>query len=233
MQGTIYTKSMTVDMTTSAGKGVITRIESARNQHIDIWISENPTIYHDTAIRYSNPASNQHQEAAIPTPTQQVATVVKTRADSNDESRMKKAKASMQLFLVRPGTSNVDGTDILITSGLDPTYEDLLQETPRNAFRNLNMLFRTDIEGKKERDPMHLMYFSTLFPYVIINAIFTAALMGGHWATEPVHVDSTSLGQTLGVLTFAPTKTNTAEHKRQIEETNSILGEDLVGASSS
>jgi hypothetical protein len=96
------------------------------------------------------------------------------------------------------------------------------------------MMFRTDIEGKKEKDPMHLMYFPTLFPYVIINAIFTAALMGGHWATEPVHVDSSSLGQTLGVLTFAPTKTNTAEHKkRQIEETNSILGKDLVGASSS
>jgi hypothetical protein len=95
------------------------------------------------------------------------------------------------------------------------------------------MLFRTNIEGKKERDPMHLMYFSTLFPYVIITAIFTAALMGGHWATEPVHVESSSLGQTLGVLTFAPTKTNTAEHKRQIDKTNSILGKDLVGASSS
>jgi hypothetical protein len=146
---------------------------------------------------------------------------------------MNKLKASMQLFLVRPGTSNVDGTDILIPSALDETYEDLLQETPQNAFRNLNMLFRTNIEGKKEKDPMNLMYFSTLFPYVIINAIFTAALMGGHWATEPVHVESSSLGQTLGVFTFAPTKTNTAEHKHQIDETNSILGKDLVGASSS
>jgi hypothetical protein len=44
MRGTIYTKSMTVDMTTSAGKGVITRVESAKNQNIDSWISENPTI---------------------------------------------------------------------------------------------------------------------------------------------------------------------------------------------
>ena len=232
MQGTIYTKSMTVDMSTSAGKSVITRVESAKNQNIDSWISNNPTIYQDTAIRYSNPTPIQ-QEAAIPTPTLPVASIVKTQADKTNEARMNKAKASMQLFLVRPGTSNVDGTDILIPSALDETYEDLLQETPRNAFRNLNMLFRTNIEGKKEKDPMHLMYFSTIFPYVIINAIFTAALMSGHWATEPVHVESTSLGQTLGVLTFAPTKTNTAEHKRQIDETNSILGEDLVGASSS
>jgi hypothetical protein len=115
IQGTIYTKLMMVDMTTSASKGVITRIRSAKNQNIDIWISKNPTIYHDTAIRYSNPAPNQ-QEAAIPTQIQQVATVVKTQADSNKESCMKKAKASMQLFLVRPGTSNVDGTDILIPS---------------------------------------------------------------------------------------------------------------------
>jgi hypothetical protein len=66
------------------------------------------------------------------------------------------------------------------------------------------MLFRTNIEGKKEKDPIHLIYFFTISPYVIINAIFTATLMGGHWATEPVHVESSSLGQTLGVLTFAP-----------------------------
>jgi hypothetical protein len=61
MQGTIYTM---VHMTTSASKGIITHIESAKNQNIDIWISENPTIYHDTAIWYSKPAPNQ-QEVAI------------------------------------------------------------------------------------------------------------------------------------------------------------------------
>jgi hypothetical protein len=130
MQGTIYTKSMTVDMTTtSAGKGVITRVESAKNQSIDSCICENPTIYHDTAIQYRNPTPIQ-QEAVTPTQTQPVATIIKTRADKTDEACMNKSKASMQLFLVRPVTSNVDGTDILIPSALDETYEDLLQETP-------------------------------------------------------------------------------------------------------
>jgi hypothetical protein len=95
------------------------------------------------------------------------------------------------------------------------------------------MLFRTNIEGKKESDPMHLLYFATHFPYVVITPIFTAAFMGGHWATEPIHIDANSLGQNLGLLSFAPMKTNTAEHKCQLEETNSILGEDLVSAASS
>jgi hypothetical protein len=123
---------------------------------------ENPTIYQDIASWYSLPAPSQ--EAAIPIQVQPVATIVKTRADKTNEARMNKSKASMQLFLVRPGTSNIDGTHILIPSPLDETYKDLvLQETPRNAFRNLNMLFRTNIKGKKERDPMHLMYFYTLF----------------------------------------------------------------------
>jgi peptide deformylase len=36
IQGTINTKSMTVNMTTSAGKGIITCIKSAKNHNIDI-----------------------------------------------------------------------------------------------------------------------------------------------------------------------------------------------------
>jgi hypothetical protein len=160
-----------------------------------------------------------------------VATVVKTRADRNDEVRVNKAKATIQLLLAREGI-NADGEAVLIPGELDPSFEDLLQETPRNAFRNLSMLFKTHIEGTKETDPMHLLYFATHFPYVMITPIFAAAFMGGHWATEPIHADAASLGQNLGVLSFVPTKTNTAEHKRQLDESNSILGEDLVSADS-
>jgi hypothetical protein len=92
IQGTIFTKSMTVDMTISAGKGVITRVESAKNQNIDSWISKNPTIYHDTAIQYSNPTPIQ-QETVTPTQTQPVAMIVKTQADNTDEAHMNKSKA--------------------------------------------------------------------------------------------------------------------------------------------
>lgn len=41
------------------------------------------------------------------------------------------------------------------------------------------------------------------------------------------------LDRKLGVFTFAPTKTNTVEQKPKLEETLSILGKDLVSASSS
>jgi hypothetical protein len=65
---------------------------------------------------------------------------------------MSKAKAIMQPLLAREGT-NADGAAILIAGELDLSFKDLLQETPRNAFQNLNMLFRTNIEGKKRAIP--------------------------------------------------------------------------------
>lgn len=231
VQGTIYTLSKTVSISTPAGQAVVNRVESARNSNIDAWIKENPNTYHQLVGQFGA----SQQSVPPPPPTAQVstvATIVKTRADKNDEVRMLKSKAILQLLLAREGT-NSDGAPILIPGELDLSAEDLLQETPRNAFRNLLMLFRTKIETKKEREPMHLMYYSAHFPYIIINPIFTAAFLSGHWATEPIHKDDTSIGQNLGIFTFAPTKTNTAEHKRQLEETNSILGEDLVSASSS
>jgi hypothetical protein len=232
IQGTIFTKSSTVSTSTPEGKAVVARIESAKSANIDSWIMQNPTTYQEVASRLGNRASTLQDQATTQIQAPVIATVVKTRADKNDEARMLKAKAVMQLLLAREGT-NADGEAILIPGELDLSIDDLFLETARNACRNLNMLFRTNIEGKKESDPMHLLYFATHFPYVMITPIFTGAFMAGHWATEPVHVDATSLGQNLGVLSFAPTKTNTAEHKRQLDETNSILGEDLVSAASS
>jgi DNA-binding ferritin-like protein (Dps family) len=65
---------------------------------------------------------------------------------------------------------------------------------------------------------------------VAINQSFTAALLNGHWSTEPLQKETTMLGQNLGLFSFAPARPGTAEYKRQLEETNTILGEDLIGA---
>jgi hypothetical protein len=142
-------------------------------------LRKNPTIYKYAANRYGNRASIQQEQTTTLIQAPAVAAIVKTRADKNDEARMNKAKAIMQLLLACKGT-NADGAAILIPAELDLSFEDLLQEMPRNAFRNLNMPFRTNIEGKKESNPVHLLYFATHFTYVVITPIFTAAFMGGH-----------------------------------------------------
>jgi hypothetical protein len=67
------------------------------------------------------------------------------------------------------------------------------------------------------------------FPFVIINQTFAAALTNEYWATQPFQQNATTLGQNLSLFTFAPTRTGTAEYKRQFDETNAILGEELVG----
>jgi hypothetical protein len=118
VQGTIKTKSRTVDMTTSAGNGVITCIKSAKNHNIDIWFTENPTIYQDIASWYSHPTPSQE---AVITQVQPVATIVKTRVDKTDEAHMNKSKVGQQLFLFCKGT-NADSADILIPGELDLTY---------------------------------------------------------------------------------------------------------------
>jgi hypothetical protein len=69
------------------------------------------------------------------------------------------------------------------------------------------------------------------FPFVIINQqVFADALTNGYWATQPIQQSSITLvGQNLSLFTFPPTRTGTAESKHQLDETNAIFGEELVG----
>jgi hypothetical protein len=138
----------------------------------------------------------------------------------------------IQLMLARPGF-NSEGAPILIPGRLDEAFEDLLQEKAKDAFRSLYGLFHRKIEEKKVSDPMHLMHWSVNFPYVAVNPIFTGSFLSGHWAVQPIHKDIDHLGQNLSVFTFAPSKSTTAEHKRQLEENSLILAEDIVSAASS
>lgn len=99
------------------------------------------------AISYGNHAHRQEPLAAHPSTV--ATSIVKTRANKNNKVCMnKKSKAIVQLLLGHKGT-NPNDTPILIPGELDLSLEDLLQETPCNAFHNLLMLFHTKIETKK------------------------------------------------------------------------------------
>jgi hypothetical protein len=231
VQGSLFVKSDTVSISTPSGQAVINRVESARNTNIDAWIQQNPTIFQEKVGQYSNLHPTPPAPSAAYAPSS-VATIIKTRADRNKEVRISKTKAKIQLMLARPGL-NSDGAPILIPGRLDETFEDLLQEKAKDAFRSLYSLFYRKIEGKKDSDPMHLMHWTVNFPYVAVNPIFTGSFLSGHWAVQPIHKDADHLGQNLGVFTFVPSKSHTAEHKRQLEENSLILAEDIVSAASS
>jgi hypothetical protein len=65
-------------------------------------------------------------------------------------------------------------------------------------------------------------------PWAAINVPFASALQKGQWIDQPLQSESAALGQNLGFLTFAPSHTGSADYKRQWEETNVVLGEDMV-----
>jgi hypothetical protein len=67
------------------------------------------------------------------------------------------------------------------------------------------------------------------FPWATINVPFAPALQKGQWTDQPLQSESAALGQILGFITFAPSHTGSAYYKqRQWEETNVVLGEDMV-----
>jgi hypothetical protein len=66
------------------------------------------------------------------------------------------------------------------------------------------------------------------FPWAAINVTFASAFQKGQWTDQPLQSKSATLGQNLGFLTFAPSHTGSADYKQQWDETNVVLGEDMV-----
>jgi hypothetical protein len=53
-------------------------------------------------------------------------------------------------------------------------------------------------------------------------------LQKGQWFNQSIQSESLLLGQNLGIMTFAPSCTSSADYKRQWDETNAIFNEDMV-----
>jgi hypothetical protein len=64
------------------------------------------------------------------------------------------------------------------------------------------------------------------FPWAAINVALASAM--GQWTDQPLQSESAALGQNLGFLTVAPSHTGLVDYKRQWDETNVVLGEDMV-----
>jgi hypothetical protein len=72
------------------------------------------------------------------------------------------------------------------------------------------------------------MAYVMRFPLAAINIAFSSALQKGQWLDQPIQAEGLLLGQNLALLSFAPSRTGSADYKRQWEETNMVFNEDMV-----
>jgi hypothetical protein len=71
----------------------------------------------------------------------------------------------------------------------------------------------------------------TNFPLVVLTPSFVATALNGYWSVLPLAQETATVGNNLSFFSFAPVPTNTAEHKRQLDESTTVLNKDLVGVS--
>lgn len=224
--GSIITKSSRVTATTIEGKAIFRRIDEAKKVNMNRWFTNNPEIY-QTLLSAITPQVNY---AAPPLPAQvspQASKASQSRADKQDEYRVLKGKTITSLLLAREST-NADGAPIYVSGEIDEAFEDTLLETPRNACKEYLQLIRAKVEVMKGSPTEGALSYVMRFPWAAINVAFASAFQKGQWTDQPLQSESAALGQNLGFLTFAPSHAGSADYKRQWDETNVVLGEDMV-----
>jgi hypothetical protein len=224
----IFVPISPVSVTTIKGKELIRRINQAKSENIDRWLNANPIIYQDHARRYeiSAPANNN------PTNQQTLASTTAPAAyeslkERSAKANIARARAITRLLLAREGT-NAEGASIIIPGDLCQIFEDVLHETPSRAARILLQQYNALI-GANTDDMNMVNNFKAKFPTVIVTISFAATLQNAHWATLPLQQEANMVGQTFTLFSFAPVCIGTAEHKRQLDKSNAVLGEELVG----
>jgi hypothetical protein len=71
----------------------------------------------------------------------------------------------------------------------------------------------------------------TNFPLVVLTPSFIATALNGYWSALLLAQETATVGNNLSFFSFAPVPTNTAKHKRQLDESTTVLNEDIVGVS--
>jgi hypothetical protein len=236
-RNSIYLPTSTVTPTSTEGQNLIRRITQTKNENIDKWFLANPDTFQALSASFTTiptpPIPTTHREAQPTTQPSPPTIVHETRKDRIATINVNRARTVTQLLLARNGT-NSDGDPILIPGVLSQSYEDALQDSPNRSFRILDQQYRSLIDIKGTGDNLNMIdHYMKRFPFVIINQAFAASLTNGYWATQPYQQSATVPGANISLFTFAPARSGTAEHKRQFDETNAILGEELVGATNS
>ena len=225
LRGSIITKSSRVTATTIEGKAIYRRIDEAKKVNMDSWFTNHPDVYQNLLSAITPQVAMAPVQPAQVSPQAPKAT--QSRADKQDEYRVLKGKTIISLLLARHSI-NADGECIYVPGEIDEAFEDTLLETPRNACKEYLQLIRAKVEDMKGSPTEGALSYVMRFPWAAINVAFASAFQKGQWTDQPIQSESAALGQNLGFLTFAPSHTGSADYKRQWDETNVVLGEDMV-----
>jgi hypothetical protein len=225
---TISISMAPVQASSAEGLDLFCRLSHIQNDNIDRWFTTHPDIYQEHARRYSDQGPDVPN--AAPTPAPQVI-FQESLKDKTTKVNIARAKTVTELMLVREGT-NAAGAPILVPGKLSTTFQDALQDTPSRALRTLLQYFNSLILSKTD-DLNIVNVYKAKFPTVMVTSAFVATYTNGYWATLPLQQEANMIGQSLTIFSFAPARTGTDDHKRQIDESNAILGEELVGTANS
>jgi hypothetical protein len=201
------------------------RIDEAKKVNMDSWFTNHPDVYQNLLSAITPQVAMAPVQPVQVSPQAPKAT--QSRADRQDELRVLKGKTVTSLLLVR-NSINVDGEGIYVSGEIDESFEDTLLETLCNACREYLQLIRAMVKIMKGSPTEGALSYVMRFPWAAINVAFASAFQKGQWTDQPIPSESAVLGQNLGFLTFAPSHTSSADYKRQWDETNVILGEDMV-----
>jgi hypothetical protein len=215
--------------TSIAGKDFLRRANAIRNDNMDRWFTDNTQAYQALVAPYlSSNESAPLAGSGAPASSAVTPTVVyESLKDKTTKVNIARARAITSLLLARETTAS-DGTKVITPGIVSQMFEDAISDSTSRAVRYfLQEILSLRNSKVDSMDSVNILM--ARFPIVVITSSLVATALNGFWSTQPLQQEMGMVGQNLNLLSFAPVRTNTAEHKRQLEESTTVLNEDLVG----
>jgi hypothetical protein len=225
----VYLTVLPTNPTSFAGKDFLRRANAIRNDNMDRWFTNNSTVYNAIAAPFlpSNESALPPGPRATASPAATPTIVYESLRDKSTKVNIARARTITSLLLAREMTK-ADGTKILTPRAVSQMFDDAVSDSTSRAVRYfLQQICALKNSKVDSMDSVNILM--ARFPMVIITASLVATALNGFWSTQPLQQETGMVGQNLNFLSFAPVRTNTAEHKRQLDESTTVLNEDLVG----
>jgi hypothetical protein len=223
----VYLTVLPTNPTSSAGKDFLRRANAIRNDNMDRWFTNNSNVYKAIAAPFlsSNESAPSPGPGANTSPTPTI--VYESLKDKSTKVNIARARTITGLLLARE-TTNADGTKILTPGAVSQMFDDAVSDSTSRAVRYFVQQICA-LKNSKVDSMDSVNILMARFPMVIVTSSLVATALNGFWSTQPLQQEVGMVGQNLNFLSFSPVRTNTAEHKRQLDESTTVLNEDLVG----
>ena len=229
---TTFVMATPVSPSSAEGKDLLRRAIAARNDNIDRWFVDHPTIYQEHASRYATNAMATSAPSHVSSPSSAPAPLVyESLKDRSAKHNIARSRAITRLLLSREGT-NAEGSKVLVPGQVSSMFEDAINDTAPRAVRYF-VEHLTALKQAKCDSMDSVNVLTARFPPVLLTSSFVATALNAYWSTLSLQQEQGMVGHTLNFFSFAPARTSAAENKRLLDETTTALNEDLVGVAAS